>query len=583
MTYKCTYNPREYQCHNTNAQNRLKAPYILYSTHKSGQDLSFSIPRIEASEFKDMVLLRSLKKSEDEIDTRLAKLEPRVKPQKCPWVPPCGPAFGSKIQRITDLESRNTAPPPGTYDPHEPLCQLKKSQLNIEPWKLAPPLPINQMTNLRIRPSVSRPETEYWDTPTFIDLLNNNANKRKGIFQKAERFPKKYGERVCLNASGYSADKEVRLNYGIDQICPQIKTSPFHYNIELTKWKTCELKPSPKVPFGRHGNNSLTQRQYNQKIGNSTPFTGPGRHDPFNYEKKVNKNRYVSMAKRTGRNVNLSVDMALRERIQPKKEANDYTHYDVKSHISRSPYSPVFCFLMESEKSVFLALPPKFIHQYSLMSEYNLIMKYHPPGIYVISSIEDPNVWNGIISVRKGYYCGGAFPFKVEIPDAFPFSRPPKIFLASNFYHPYVHPTTGELDLGSEFEKWVPGSSHIFHILHYFRSVFNDLSIESLNSNDAKKFANPEVAQAFMLEHEKFEIRARTYVEDHSLWSSTDSTSTDAFLNPLRKPILVFGCWHPPFKNCPCCSDAGSRGYSWIDPSKMTLFSPRLLCNEKSD
>ncbi|KAM3186817.1 hypothetical protein ACTXT7_003587 [Hymenolepis weldensis] len=160
-------------------------------------------------------------------------------------------------------------------------------------------------------------------------------------------------------------------------------------------------------------------------------------------------------------------------------------------------------------------------------------MKYHPPGIYVISSIEDPNVWNGIISVRKGYYCGGAFPFKVEIPDAFPFSRPPKIVLASNFYHPYVHPTTGELDLGPEFEKWVPGSSHIFHILHYFRCVFNDLSIESVNSNDAKKFANPEVAQAFMLEHEKFEIRARTYVEDHSLWSSTDSTSTDAFPNPL--------------------------------------------------
>ncbi|VUZ54336.1 unnamed protein product, partial [Hymenolepis diminuta] len=119
-----------------------------------------------------MVLLRSLKKSEDEIDTRLAKLEPRVKPQKCPWVPPCGPAFGSKIQRITDLESRNTAPPPGTYDPHEPLCQLKKSQLNIEPWKLAPPLPINQMTNLRIRPKSTRPFYYNLKSPIESDLEN---------------------------------------------------------------------------------------------------------------------------------------------------------------------------------------------------------------------------------------------------------------------------------------------------------------------------------------------------------------------------------------------------------------------------
>lgn len=123
--------------------------------------------------------------------------------------------------------------------------------------------------------NVPRPETEYWNTPTFIDLLNNNANKRKGIFQKAERFPKKYGERVCLNASGYSIDKEVIPSYGSDQICSQIKTSPFHYNIELTKWKTCELKPSPKVPFGRHGNNSLTQKQFNQEIGNSVCWPPP--------------------------------------------------------------------------------------------------------------------------------------------------------------------------------------------------------------------------------------------------------------------------------------------------------------------
>lgn len=59
-----------------------------------------------------------------------------------------------------------------------------------------------------------------------------------------------------------------------------------------------------------------------------------------------------------------------------------------------------------------------------------------------------------------------------------------------------MYPNSGELDLGSEFEKWVPGSSHIFHILHYLRCVFNDLSIESVNISDAKKFANPEVAQA---------------------------------------------------------------------------------------
>nr|CDS26959.1 AKT interacting protein [Hymenolepis microstoma] len=556
-TYDFSYNPKEYQCHNTRAQTRLNAPYILYSTHKSGQYLDASIPKIEASEFEDMIQLRSAKKDEDELDNRLAELEPQVKPPKCPWVPPCGPAFGSKIKRITGPEVRNSVPPPGTYNPHDSECKQNKSQQKSEPWSLTSPLPTKQMANLRKRLTSTIPsyynlkspleidlenlarrshsfdaynldrsarmqhgyfaapkqKTEFRNVSTFADLPNNNGKKNKGTFLKAERFPKKYGERICQSAPGYSVDKE-------------INTSPVHYNIGTANWKMCELKSSSKIPFGSHGNNIITQKQYNQQIGNMTPYTGPGRYDPFKYEKKTNKNRYVNMAKRTGRDFNFSMDEALRERIRPKNETNDF--------------------------------------------------------------------WNGIISVRKGYYCGGSFPFKVEIPDDFPSFRPPKIVLAHNFYHPYVHSATGELDLGPEFEKWVPGSSHIYHVLHYFRCVFNDLSIESVDSNSAKKFANPEVAQTFISEHEKFEIRARTYVEDHSLWSSTDSTSTDSLLNSLS----VIG-WQndnlistirdkiansaQPFKNCPCCSDTVSRGYSWIDPSKMTLFSPRLLCNEKSD
>ncbi|KAM7533927.1 hypothetical protein Aperf_G00000117251 [Anoplocephala perfoliata] len=249
---------------------------------------------------------------------------------------------------------------------------------------------------------------------------------------------------------------------------------------------------------------------------------------------------------------------------------------------------------MELNEHISPALPPKFIHQYSIMSEYNLIMKYHPPGVYVMPSIENPNVWNGILSVRSGYYRGGAFPFKVQIPEDFPSSRPPKIIFARNFFHPHVYPNSGELDLGSEFKKWVPGSSHIFEILHYLRCVFNDLSIESADNSDVKRFANPEVARAFISENDKFEIRARSYVKNQSLWSSTDSISNDEFSNPLsvigwQNDNLVsmirekIANSSQPFKNCPCCSDAGSRGYSWIDPSKMTLFSPRLLCNEKSD
>nr|CDS21195.1 AKT interacting protein [Echinococcus granulosus] len=239
-------------------------------------------------------------------------------------------------------------------------------------------------------------------------------------------------------------------------------------------------------------------------------------------------------------------------------------------------------------------LPFEFLHRYSIMSEYNLIMRFHPPGIYTLPSIDQPDVWYGLISVRKGYYAGGVFPFKLEIPEDFPSVLPPKIFLPRGFYHPYVSPQTGELDLGPEFEKWVSGTSRIFHILHYLRCIMNDLSVEAVSTNDAQKFANPEAVQVLISEPEKFGICAKTYVEENSLWSSTDCASkngfssplnvlgwqNDSFISKIRDKIVNSS---QPFKNCPCCSDVGSRGYSWIDPSKMTLFSPSLLCSEKME
>ncbi|KAL5106946.1 hypothetical protein TcWFU_006675 [Taenia crassiceps] len=122
----------------------------------------------------------------------------------------------------------------------------------------------------------------------------------------------------------------------------------------------------------------------------------------------------------------------------------------------------------------------------------------------------------------------------------------------------------------------------------------NDLSAEAISANNAQKFANPEAAHTLLSEPEKFGLHAKTYVEENSLWSSTDCAMRNGFSSPLS----VLG-WQndsliskirdkitnssQPFKNCPCCSDAGSRGYSWIDPSKMTLFSPSLLCGEKPD
>ncbi|BHF78617.1 hypothetical protein SprV_0602173000 [Sparganum proliferum] len=54
----------------------------------------------------------------------------------------------------------------------------------------------------------------------------------------------------------------------------------------------------------------------------------------------------------------------------------------------------------------------------------------------------------------------------------------------------------------------------------------------------------------------------------------------DSLINRIREQVSSSS---QPFKSCACCSDASCRGYSWIDPCKMTLFSTDRLVDEKTD
>uniref|UniRef100_A0A5K3FC56 Mediator of RNA polymerase II transcription subunit 13 n=1 Tax=Mesocestoides corti TaxID=53468 RepID=A0A5K3FC56_MESCO len=138
----------------------------------------------------------------------------------------------------------------------------------------------------------------------------------------------------------------------------------------------------------------------------------------------------------------------------------------------------------------------------------------------------------------------------------------------------------------------------IFRVLDLLYELHLSPPADSSTSHwpDWSKFANPEAACTLVTQPDVFENRARSYVENHSLWSSTDSSSLES--SSSSSPLSVLG-WQndsfvamirekianssQPFKNCPCCSDAGCRGYSWIDPDNMTLFSPMRLCNGKPD
>ncbi|VDK22599.1 unnamed protein product [Taenia asiatica] len=380
-TFEYKYNPKQIKCLGANAQNRSKTPYVLFSSrqHQWEQDWGAAMPRISITATADSAaaICPSQNEKDDAVndDLYLADLEPQEKPPKCPWT---------------------NQPPPGAYDPFKDTKSTKANHLGLDSWTLAAvvnraPTPKDgvgpacytlkapmdrELEDLKkrcrtfdslcekrlapfkhgyfVREKMEHPLTENATMPSFVEIIQSERNKKKGMFSKTDRFPKKYGERCCLNAPGYNIDKD-------------------------------------------------------------TPFTGPGRYDPYKYEMKQT-HRYSGLAKATGRTTNLD------------KEKN----------------------------------------------------------------------W-AILCVPR-----------------------------------------------------------------------------------------------LMSEPEKFRILAKTYVEENSLWSSTDCASgngfssplsvlgwqNDSFISKIREKIINSS---QPFKNCPCCSDAGLRGYSWIDPNKMTLFSPSLLCGEKSD
>ncbi|VDD82742.1 unnamed protein product [Mesocestoides corti] len=500
-------------------------PYILYSSRQDQlrQDWSASMPPVEVPTFRERL---HAKKTISADNKQVAELEPPVIPTKCPWVPPCGAPFGSRAPRFPETKIRCTRDGvgPGSYRIMAPIDQelesLAKRTFSFDAF--TEPRFAPPKHGYYVRDNANNPPPGSIDVPTLIDLLTFAANRKKGRFLKSVRFPKVYGERCCLSAPGYNIDKEVNAAWG-------------KYNTDLPQAKSCKLKPI-KAPFGSHITAKMTQKRYNNSIG-----------------------------------IQCFSQMHFRLHLRGQGVM-------IPTNSKRNR----LCVTVASQR-----LPRDNLTQ--------------PNTDYMF--------WYGIISVRKGQYAGGVFSFNLQIPEDFPCSRSPKIFLPCGFYHPCVNPTTGEVDSSSEFEKWIPGVSRIYHLLYYLRCILSDPAVDlsppadSSTSHwpDWSKFANPEAACTYVFDFlvtqpDVFENRARSYVENHSLWSSTDSSSLES--SSSSSPLSVLG-WQndsfvamirekianssQPFKNCPCCSDAGCRGYSWIDPDNMTLFSPMRLCNGKPD
>ncbi|CAG0917931.1 unnamed protein product [Notodromas monacha] len=128
----------------------------------------------------------------------------------------------------------------------------------------------------------------------------------------------------------------------------------------------------------------------------------------------------------------------------------------------------------------------RYLKEFLLSSEYKKIKDDPPPGIYVIPYGNSPLIWHGVLFVRHGYFQGGVFRFRVEIPEAFPETDEcPKVIFVPPLYHPLVDPETGEFDLSNVFPKWCCSSNSLQQVLRHVRNSFYSVAESSLDENAA--------------------------------------------------------------------------------------------------
>lgn len=144
--------------------------------------------------------------------------------------------------------------------------------------------------------------------------------------------------------------------------------------------------------------------------------------------------------------------------------------------------------------------------EYSLMAEFNLLLKQKLPGIYCLPSARTPLIWFGVLFIRQGPYQEGVFRFQVRIPENYPDGDVPRIVFENSVFHPSIDPVTHQLNVKQGFHKWKRNVNHIWQILLYTRRVF--YKIETINP------VNPEAALLHEKDIDAFQTRARSCVMD---------------------------------------------------------------------
>ncbi|CCC06859.1 hypothetical protein SMACR_00885 [Sordaria macrospora] len=81
------------------------------------------------------------------------------------------------------------------------------------------------------------------------------------------------------------------------------------------------------------------------------------------------------------------------------------------------------------------------VRRQHLLAEFAGLKQACPNGVFVSLTPGDPNLWSGVIFVRKGPYANAVLRLQVSFPDSYP-NLPPLVTFSTDMFHPLITPLT---------------------------------------------------------------------------------------------------------------------------------------------
>ncbi|KAJ1676045.1 hypothetical protein EV182_000038 [Spiromyces aspiralis] len=137
-----------------------------------------------------------------------------------------------------------------------------------------------------------------------------------------------------------------------------------------------------------------------------------------------------------------------------------------------------------------------------LLIELNYLRsrRHCPSRMYIMPSMSTLNVFP-----RSGYWKGGVFRFRINIPLEYPNVRP-SVHMLTNLFHPLVDPNSGEFTIRHQFPQWRPNRDYVFHILHYIKNSFKPACLAALALDlTADNCPNPAALELYKSDIKLFE------------------------------------------------------------------------------